>query len=561
MRRYDTLRDRDRAAIEAHHATLRERPKIALLMPLAEPGPFLREAIESVVAQLYPNWRLRIAAGADLDDATRTLLDELATRDARITVGSAPETLDIAAADFVAIVGSADRLPPHALYVVAAELNAHPDVDILYSDADEIDADGARRDPDFKPDWSPALLQSRNILDRLAVYRAALVREAGGLPASFGAGVEYALALRAAALTTGAQIRHLPHILYHARATPLSKPSPAAAEMRALRGHLAAIGDPGEVVAGILPGTWRVKHPVPSPAPRVSLIVPTRDRIELLRPCIEGLLHRTLYPNLDIIIIDNESRDPATLAFFDELTNEDRVRVRHVEGGFNFSALNNRAAALATGELIGLVNNDIDVIDPGWLEEMVGQALQPGVGVVGAKLYYSDDTIQHAGVVLGVGGVAGHSHRKFPRAAAGYRGRLHLVHDVSCVTAACMLVWKRVYDEVGGLDEIAFKVALNDVDLCLKIRAAGYRLVWTPYAELYHRESASRGSDLSSAHIERFSREVANIKERWGDVLEHDPFYSPNLSLSDENFTLAFPPRVEKPWRAYRGGTGRPAAR
>jgi GT2 family glycosyltransferase len=550
--RYDRLRNRDRAAIRAHIASLRQRPKIILLMRLdAVPPRFLSEAIESVIAQLYPHWELRVVVGPAAAPETRALLDGLVGRDARISVVSGGiDWLDFAADDLVASIGPDDVLPPPALYMIAAELDAHPDADILYSDEDVVDAEGNRCDPFFKPDWSPALLHVQDYVRRLAVCRAALVREVGGPREEFEAAREYDLALRVAARTAPERIRHIPHILYHARVPqgPVVASCTEAA-MRALRAHFQAIDEPADVLPGLVLGAWRVRHPLPQPAPLVSLIVPTRDRVELLRPCIDGLLHRTRYPSLEIIIVDNESREPATLAFFEELEGESRVRLLRVEGAFNFSAVNNRAVAATRGALIGLVNNDIDVIEPGWLEEMVSQAAQPGVGAVGAKLYYSDDTIQHAGVVLGIGSIAGHVHRHAPRAAAGYCGWLQTVRDVSCVTAACMLVWKRVYDEVGGLDEANLRVAFNDVDFCIKIREAGYRLVWTPYAELYHRESASRGSDLTPQHIGRFEREKAHLTERWGALLERDPFYNPNLTLEDESFSLAFPPRAGKPWR------------
>lgn len=554
---YDTLRPRDRAAILAHITRLAGRPEFALLMRVGAARPqCLRDAIEAIVAQLYPNWRLCVAVDATVDADTRALIDAFVGREPRIATsieGEMPP--DLPSADFFAIVGAEDKLPPHALYRVAVEIDEHPDADILYCDGDAVDATGERRDPYFKPDWSPALFHSRNLLAPFAVYRAVLVCEAGGLGEAFGVAGDYDLALRIVARTAPDRIRHLPAILYHRR-TPHrpDEVSYAAAAMQALRAHFAEANDPAEIIPGAVPATWRVKRPLPMPAPHVSLIVPTRDRVELLRPCIDGLLHRTRYPNLDIVIVDNETSDAATLAYFAELRAERRVRLLRVGGPFNFSAINNRAAAIAQGDLIGLVNNDIDVIEPGWLEEMVGQAAQPGVGGVGAKLYYSDDTIQHAGVVLGLGGIAGHVHRGAARDAAGYGGWLGTVHDVSCVTAACLLVWKRVFDEVGGFDEVNLPVAFNDVDLCLKIRQAGYRLVWTPYAELYHRESASRGSDLTPQQIARFEREKAYLAGRWGAALERDPFYNPNLTLDDESFRLAFPPRAGKPWRRSRRG-------
>ncbi len=567
---HDSLTEEDMAAMRDHLATLRETPLISVVMPVYNTAPaLLRKAIDSVVTQVYPRWELCIADDASSDPEIRKTLQEYAHRDRRIKVVFRPQNghisaasnsaLALAAGDFVALMDHDDELPAHALYMVAVELNAHPNAEIIYSDEDKIDGDGRRYDPYFKPDWNPELFYSQNLVSHLGIYRTSLVRQVGGFRRGFEGSQDYDLALRVSAQTTSDRIRHIPHILYHWRISPgvqtfstnhLSTAVQAA--HRALADHFAQRGDTVQISASGLPCFFRVQRRIPHPPPRVSLIVPTRDRVELLRTCIDGLLHKTSYPNLEIIIVDNESREPATLAYLQSLSIEGRVRILRIEGAFNFSALNNRAVAIAQGEIVGFINNDIQVIVPGWLEEMVSQVVQPGVGAVGAKLYYANDTIQHAGVVLGIGGVAGHSHRRFPRSAPGYFGRLQLVHNVSCVTAACMVMPKRVFEAVGGFDEVNLKVAFNDVDLCLKIREAGYSITWTPYAELYHVESASRGSDLTREKMERFIHEGAHMKDRWGAVLELDPFYNPNLSLDQENFSLASPPRVTKPWRLLR---------
>ncbi|HTZ35102.1 MAG TPA: glycosyltransferase family 2 protein [Stellaceae bacterium] len=576
---YDTLRARDRRAILAHLAALERQPTISVVMPVYNTRPaFLRNAIGSVVAQLYPHWELCIADDASTKPEIRAILEEAAAADPRIKVVFRPRNGHISAAsnsalalaegEFIAPMDHDDELPAHALYMVAVELDGHPDADMIYSDEDKIDAEGRRRDPYFKPDWSPTLFHSQNMISHLGVYRAALVREVGGFREGFEGSQDYDLALRVSVRTEPARIRHIPHVLYHWR---LSEQLPTfstdnastalGAAHRALAEHLGLRGERPEIVPSAVPSYWRVRRALPAAPPRVSLIVPTRDRVELLRTCIDGLLHGTRYPDREIIVVDNDSREPDTLAYLDALRAHPEVRVLRVEGEFNFSALNNRAAATATGELVGFINNDIEVIHADWLEEMVAQALQPGVGAVGAKLYYGDDTIQHAGVVLGLGGIAGHVHRKWPRGSPGYFGLLQIARDVSCVTAACMVMWKTVFDEVGGFDEVNLRVALNDVDLCIKVREAGYRLVWTPDAELYHHESASRGSDLRAANFDRFTRERAYMKKRWGALLRDDPYFNPNLSLTSEHCTLAFPPRAAKPWAPYkaRGGRRSPA--
>jgi len=282
-----------------------------------------------------------------------------------------------------------------------------------------------------------------------------------------------------------------------------------------------------------------VCYPIRRPEPLVSLLIPTRDKVEFLEACVRSILTRSNYHTFEVIILDNGSVETATLDFLDRIQKEDaRVRVLPWREPFNFSAINNYGVRQARGALIGLVNNDIEVISPGWLTEMVSHALRPEIGCVGAKLYYPDDTIQHAGVITGLGGVAGHSHKYFPRAAPGYFYRLKLVQNFSAVTGACMLVRKSVYEQAGGLDETGLGVAFNDVDFCLKVRELGYRNLWTPYAELYHHESKSRGTENTPDKVERFNGEALFMQRKWKDMLRRDPCYSPNLTLAREDFSL-----------------------
>jgi len=280
----------------------------------------------------------------------------------------------------------------------------------------------------------------------------------------------------------------------------------------------------------------------------VTLIVPTRDKVELLRGCVEGLRHRTDYPNLEILVVDNNSEEPATFAYFDSLKDDPRVRVLRCESPFNDSAINNFAAAQATGSILGLIDNDIEVIEPGWLKEMVSHAVRPEVGGVGAKLYDANDTVQHAGLITGIRGIAGHSHKGFLRGDHGYFSRLQLAHNVSSVTAACFILRKEVFDEVGGLDADHLAVAFNDVDLCLRIRDQGYLLVWTPFAELYRLESPSWRRDAAPDKVQRVAGDIEYMQRRWGKRLLEDPYYNPNLTLDSGDFALAFPPRTVKPW-------------
>jgi GT2 family glycosyltransferase len=292
-------------------------------------------------------------------------------------------------------------------------------------------------------------------------------------------------------------------------------------------------------------GMYRARFAIPNPAPLVSLIIPTRNGLNLIKQCIESILAKTTYKNYEILVVDNNSDDPATLAYFATLKKNNKIQVVRDERPFNYSALNNAAADLALGEYIGLINNDIDVISPEWLDEMMGLAIQPGVGAVGARLWYPNDTLQHGGCITGVGGVAGHAHKHLPRGHFGYFARGQLIQTLSVVTAACLVVKKSIYQEVGGLDEINFKIAFNDVDFCLRVREAGYRNVWTPYAELYHHESATRGYEDTPEKQMRFRDEVLYMQKCWGSLLMNDPAYSPNLTLDHEDFSYAWPPRVK----------------
>ncbi len=565
--RYDTLTEADMAAIRRSIAAMSTRPLISILMPVyATDLSILRQTIASIEAQLYPNWQLCIVDDASPDPALRQLIAALAAREPRIRTGfraanggvvaTSNDALALAEGEFVALVDHDDLLPPHALYLVAAEIAAHPEAMLIYSDEDKIDGEGLRREPHFKPDWNPALLQAQNYINHLAVLRTDLVRRLGGFRAGFDGSQDYDLMLRATEQGRPDQIRHIPHILYHWRialdASTLSMAKPDAtriAAVQAVAEHLERTGVDAAVERMANGPYHRIVFPQPQPMPRVSLIVPTRDRVQLLRQCLTGLIERTDYPDLEIIIVDNESVGPATLAYLAEIERDARVRVLRQPGPFNFSRLNNQAVAEATGSILGFVNNDIDVIARDWLKEMVAQVVQPGIGAVGAKLYYGDDTIQHAGVILGIGGVGSHAHKGLHRSDPGYFSRAWLVHDVGAVTAACMLVPRRVFDEVDGFDEEEFAIAFNDVDLCLKIRSAGYRIVFTPFAELYHLESASRGDDFTVSRAARFEREKAAIRRRWAERLDNDPYYNPNLTLESEQFGLAWPPRAAMPWR------------
>jgi len=564
---HDSLSPDDIAAIHAKCAAMPVKPLISVLMPVYNTRPkYLRKALDSVLAQLYENWELCIADDASPSPEIRRVLEEYMERDSRVKVvfrqknghisAASNSALEIVTGEFVALMDHDDAIPAHALYMVADEIVRHPDVDLIYTDEDKVDENDRRHDAHFKTDWNRELFYSQNFIAHMGVYRTSIVRKINGFRVGFEGSQDYDFVLRFLMHTEASKIRHIPHVLYHWRIFPgvtsFSTDNPDSSVETARRALVEYFqqAEPTAEVVGItqFPGWWRIKRKAPDVLPRVSLIVPTRDRLNVLKSAVEGLMHSTRYDNLEIIIVDNGSIEAETLQFFEQVRHDPRVKILRDDGPFNFSALNNRAAAMATGSILGFINNDIEVIHDDWLLEMVAQVSRPGVGAVGAKLYYANETIQHAGVIMGLYGVAAHGHRHFPRNSVGYFGRPLLTQNLSAVTAACMLVPKSAFEEVGGYDEENLTVGYNDVDLCLKIRAAGYDVVYTPFAELYHLESVSRGNNVSAAQVERDARERSYMLSRWADVIARDPFYSPNLTVSGEDFSLAFPPRAYKPW-------------
>jgi GT2 family glycosyltransferase len=397
----------------------------------------------------------------------------------------------------------------------------------------------------------------QNMVSHLGVYRRALVEAVGGLREGFEGSQDYDLTLRVAERTTPDRIHHIPWILYHWR--QLGGPETfsqaqmdrcADAAQRAVAEHLARTGQPVAEVTRMAetPGWVTVRRAPPTPRPLVSIVVPTRDRADLLAQCAEGVLSKTAYTPLELLIVDNGSVEPRTKVLFDRLRQDPRVRVLDAAGPFNFSALNNLAAAQAQGEILLLLNNDISMPHADWLDALVAQAVRPNVGAVGARLLYPDGSVQHAGVAVGLGGVAGHLGYGVPGDTAGYFGHMKSPRNVTAVTAACLAMRKAVFDEVGGLDAENLAVAFNDIDLCLRVRAAGYDIVWTPHAELIHHESASRGADLTGEAQARFRSEVLHMRRRWGATLDQDPYFSPLFSLDHSDYRLASPPRRRPPW-------------
>jgi glycosyltransferase involved in cell wall biosynthesis len=563
IRRYDRLRAEDRRLIRAQIAGFKNPPLISVLLPVYNSNlKWLRRAIRSVQAQLYPHWELCIGDDASTQENVWPLLQKFARQDSRIKVmrraqnghisAASNDALALAQGEFVALLDHDDELAPSALYFAALALQENPDRHLLYSDEDKLDRQSRRSDPYFKTDWNPQLFLGQNYISHLGIYRTELVRRVGAFRVGFEGSQDYDLTLRCVEQITPGQIHHIPRILYHWRATDEStanvanaKPYAQEAAQRAVQEHLDRIGVAGTVVPHY--GAYlRVKYALPSERPLVSILIPTRDRAPLLRKCLESIFARTDYEKYEVIVLDNESREAETREYFESLG--ERVRVERIAGPFNYSRLNNRGVELARGSLVLLLNNDIEVMNDSWLSEMVSHAVRPEVGMVGARLWYPEGPMQHGGVILGAGGIAGHAHAGI-RHEHGYFARAHLTQNFSAVTAACALVKRDLYQQLGGLDEVHLAVAFNDVDFCLRLRAAGYQIVWTPHAELRHDESASRGFEDSSAKQVRFLAEIDYMNATWGEALHNDPFYNPNLSLGEDLFTLAFPPRLKRPWK------------
>lgn len=562
VQQYDTLDDAALERLRQRVAQLSVTPLVSLVMPVYNPvARDLQRAIASVQAQLYPHWELCICDDASTNATTRSLLEAVAATEPRIKlafhaknqhISHATNTaIALAQGQYVGFLDHDDELRPHALLYAVEAFASHPQAKVLYSDEDKIDEAGNRFDPYFKPDFNLGLLRSHNYMCHFAVYERAFLSKIGGPRPGFEGAQDYDQALRAvdSLRDCPGAVVHIPTILYHWRTAVGSTASGHSnksyaflAGQKALTEHLQRRGLQGTVdEAPEAPGMYRIRWQRPASVPLVSIIIPTRNGQALVRQCLDSL-RQTSYPRYEVILVDNGSDDPEALAFFAEREKSGQIRVFRDNSPFNFSAINNHGIRQAAqGEFILMMNNDIEITHPEWLDEMVGPAMEQGVGCVGARLWYPDGRLQHGGVVL-VCGVAGHAHKYLPRGRHGYMGRAVLAQEFVAVTAACLLVRRSIYEEVNGLDE-SLAVAFNDVDFCLRVHEAGYRNHWTPYAELIHHESVSRGYEDTPEKQQRFKREIDTLQSRWPHLLAHDPCYNPNLTMDAEDFSLAWPPR------------------
>jgi GT2 family glycosyltransferase len=528
----------------------------SIVVPTYNAKPeWLEACFNSVVSQTYINWQLIVVDDASTNQASINFLSSWKTRQSsNIEVVFEKENGHISAAsntglaratgDYVLFLDHDDTLAPQALNELAISISENSNAQVLYSDEDLMTEAGVRVTPHFKSSWNPELLTAHNYVTHLCCYKRSLLKDLNGFRLGYEGAQDYDLILRASRMVQPVNIIHIPKVLYHWRMVEGSTAMSAGAKsyatiagLKALQDHMQAIEPLAKVAHSTRENFYKVSWPLPKTLPKVSIIIPTRDGLEVLKPCIDGLLNNTDYSNLEIVILDNGSQQADTFAYFSQLKVYPFIKVVRDDGPFNYSAINNQAVRHSSGDLICLLNNDIEIIHADWLAEMVSLAIRPEVGCVGAKLLYPDETIQHAGVIMGLGGYAAHSHRGTGRHEPGYFCRAQLRQNLSAVTAACLLVRRDIYEQVSGLDE-QFEVAYNDVDFCLRVQAAGFKNIYTPYAELYHHESRTRGSDTSGEKQKRFDKEKALLLSRWSSQIKNDPFYNPNLTRDSEDFAI-----------------------
>lgn len=531
------------------------KPIVSIVMPVYNaPEPFLREAIQSVLNQAYPHWELCIADDASTEPHVRQILEEYQQKDFRVKVvfreqnghisATSNSALELATGEFVALLDHDDVLTPDALYENVLLLNRHPEADMMYSDEDKLDKDGNLTGHFFKPDWCPDSFLSRMYTCHFGVYRRSLIEEIGGFRCGFEGSQDYDLVLRLTEKTH--QIYHIPKVLYHwrmhsgsAAGTTEAKPYAYEAAKRALQEAIARRGERGTVRD--IPKFWghyTIRYAI-AEYKKVSIIISTKDLGHELNKCLTSVFTQSFYPNYEVILVDNGSREPLTQEIIQKWQTKEPERFRsyQLDIPFNFSKINNDAVRRATGDYLLFLNNDTEAIAPDWIDAIVEQAQRPSIGAVGVRLRYPDDSIQHAGVILGIGHVAAHSYREADIDDPGYYGQVISTSNYSSVTAACMMCRREVFEQVGGFDE-ELAVAYNDVDLCLKMLQKGYRNVYLPHVILYHHESKSRGHEDTLEKQRRFLTEVNLMRRRWKAFMERDPHYNINLTLSRCDYSL-----------------------
>lgn len=549
-----------RNVVERNSKLLTELPrassnvKMSIVTPVYKPNlKHFKLMVDSVINQTYSNWELILVDDYSLDNQLDVELRKLEKHPQilvhqRASNGhisrASNDAIDLATGDYIVLLDHDDLLHKEALNTVALFIQNSPNANVLYSDEDKVNESGGYEQAHHKPKWNPDLLYSHNYICHLAVYKKSLIEKIGGFREGLEGSQDYDLVLRAIESCNAQGVIHVPYVLYHWRIAEGStafldseKNYTHQAGLKAIQNHVVAHKG-ATVESGVLSNTYKVNWAIPDKPPLVSIIIPTRNSRDLVKQCIDSLYSQTDYCNFEVLLVDNQSNEPESLSYFKCLAEAGKVHLIAYNKPFNYSAINNFAVERASGEIIVLMNNDVELTSAGWLTEMVRHCLRDAIGCVGAKLYYPNNTVQHAGVVTGIGGVAGHPHKHYSRDHPGYFKRLMVTQNYTAVTGACLAVRKSIFEEVGGLNEADLVIAFNDVDFCLKVQKAGYRNLWTPYAEMVHHESLSRGAEDTPEKVKRFNKEVEYMINTWGESLEKDPCYSPWLSLKKEDFSL-----------------------
>ncbi len=527
--------------------TLKYFPLFSIIILVSNNSEFnvneIEKNLESILRQTYSNWEVKLLISDQFFDISL----KLSKKDSRIKITDIKsqsldcnhynEAIDSAQGEYIIFVSSKDEFSPNALFENALFLNETSQTDIIYTDEDQLNSEGIRIKPHFKPDWSPDLFYSSNYTSQLGIFRRKLIQEVGGFQKGYEDVYTYDLFLRLIEKTN--KIYHLPKVLFHKRNSETNLLSRQKEfQIKALEEHFKRLRIDAEITKGLSTGLLRVKR-IFSTNPKVSIIIPTHNSADILEICLNSIQTKTAYKHYEIIIVDNNSDDLKTLNYLESFSEHSRIRVIKYPHHFNFSALNNFAVTHTTGELLLFLNNDTEVISNEWLEAMIEHAIRPEVGAVGARLLYPNNTIQHAGVVLGIKGIADHSHKYFSKKHAGYFGRAKAIQNVSAVTGACMMVRKNIFTEIGGFNEKDLAIAYNDIDFCLKLRQKGLLNIYTPYSELFHHESLSRGYEKTRGKILRFQQEREYMLRTWKEILQNDPYYNPNLTLEREDFSIS----------------------
>ena len=538
---------------EQRNHKFEHNPKISIIIPMYNtPVKFFGELVDSLISQTYTNWELCLADGSNEENPE---LKDIYSKDSRIKYkfigenkgisGNTNEALTLATGDFIGLLDHDDILPVFSLYEVVKCINNHPEVDFIYTDEDKFEEVGGKRyDPYFKSDFGPDTLRANNYICHFSVFRKDLMEKLGGFRSDFDGAQDYDILLRMSEIAE--HIYHIPKILYHWRVHELStakagahaKPYAYEAGKKAVQAHIDRLGLKGTVEAGNTLGTYKVNYEVIG-NPKVSIIIPNKDYASTLKVCLKSIIKLTTYKNYEIIVVENNSTEDETFEYYKKIDGKDNIKVVYYpEKVFNYSAIINFGVRNCTGDYVIQLNNDTELLTPNWLQEMLGFAQREDVGAVGVKMYYPDRTIQHAGIIVGIGGVAGHVFKNIPKNLHGYFSKDAMIQNLSAVTAACIMTPRKIYDDVGYMDE-EFKVAFNDVDFCLKIRETGKLIVYTPYVEFLHYESKSRGYEDTVEKQQRFKGEIDRFYSKWQGFLDKgDPYYNINLRLDNDQCAI-----------------------